>query len=431
MTYGELGADQPLDLRRSLQIVRRHLAVVVIAAGLGLLAGAAYAELNPPIHQSTALVVLPSSTNNTPTLVAVGSSNPVLDGALPKIRPAMSLRTLRGRIQVASLTTDVVSITAEGRTDDDAEDTANAVANSYVAYLGSAQSSVGQIPAKVLVPAVLSSATPLLVLMLATGLLGFVLGTAIGVVLALAIGRNDRRLRRRDDIADSIGVPVLASIAVAKPTGAAGWIRLLADYEPSAADEWRLRSVLTDLKLDDLVAGDRRTSSAITVLSLSNDQRALAFGPQLAAFAASVGVPTVLVIGTHQYTKAAAALAAAASPSAPAIRSGRLRLAVDDDYLNSDTQQDGALTIVVAVADVNSPQVPFLRMGVTVLGVSAGEVTSVQLARVAASVTAEGSWITGILVGDPDPADATTGRLPQLARPNHSTMPARLTVQVR
>jgi capsular polysaccharide biosynthesis protein len=431
MTYGELGVDQPLDLRRSLQILRRHLAVLLIAAGLGLLAGAAYAELYPPAHQSTALVVLPFSTNNTPALVAVGSSNPVLDAALPKVQPAMSLRTLRTRVQVTNLTTDVIAITAEGGTDDDAEDTANAVAASYVAYLGSAQSSVGQIPAKVLVPAVLGSATPLTVRVLATGLLGLVVGTAIGVVCALAIGRNDRRLRRRDDLADSIGVPVLASISLAKATGTADWTKLLADYEPSAADAVRLHNALTDLKLADLVSGDRRSGAVLTVLSLSNDQRALALGPQLAAFAASLEVPTVLVIGTHQYTKAAAALAGAASPPPPPIRSGRLRLTVDDDYTNPDGQQDGVLTVVVAVADVKSPQVSFLRTGITVLGVSAGEVTSVQLARVAASATAEGSYIAGILVGDPDPADATTGRLPQLARPNHSTMPARLIVHVR
>ena len=431
MTYGELGVDQPLDLQRALEIVRRHLAVVAVAAVLGLLAGVAYTELNPPIHQSTALVVLPSSTNNTPTFVAVATSDPVLDSALPRVQPAMSLRTLHSRIQATSLTTDVIAITAEGRTDHDSEDTANAVADSYAAYLGSAQSSVGQTPAKVLVPAVPDSATPLAVLMLATGLLGLLLGIAIGVVAALAIGRNDRRLRRRDDLADSIGVPVLASIAVAKPAGTAGWTKLLADYEPSAADEWRLRSALTDLKLDDLVSGERRVSSAITVLSLSNDQRALALGPQLAAFAASAGVPTVLVIDTHQYTKAGAALAAAASTSPPAMRSGRLRLAVDDNYTNSDGQQDGVLTVVVAVADVNTHHVPFLRSGVTALAVSAGRVTSVQLARVADGATADGSCITGILVGDPDPADATTGRLPQLARPNHSTVPTRLTVRVR
>ena len=430
MTYAELGVDQPLDLRRALEIVRRHLAVVVVAAALGLLAGAAYTELNPPIHQSTALVVLPLSTDNTPTLIAVASSNPVLGDALPKVQPAMSLRTLDSRVQVTALTTDVIAITAQGRTDDDAKDTANAVADSYVAYLGSAQSSVGQTPAKVLVPAVFSSATPLLVRMLATGLLGFVLGIAIGVVVALAIGRNDRRLRQRDDIADSIGVPVLASISVAKPTDTAGWTRLLADYKPSAADEWRLRSALTDLKLADLLSGKRPVNSAITVLSFSHDEHALALGPQLAAFAASLAVPTVLVIGAHQYTKAGVALGACASPSVPAIRSGGLRLAVDDNYTNPDGQHDGALTVVVAVADAKSPQVPFLGTGVTVLGVSAGEVTSVQLARVAASATAEGGCIAGILVGNPDPADATTGRLPQLARPNHSTMPARLTVHV-
>lgn len=422
--------DHPLDLRRSLEIVRRHLAVVVIAAALGLLAGAAYAVLKPPIHQSTALVVLPFSTNNTPTLVAVASSNPVLDRSLSRLQPAMSLRTLRSRVQATGLTTDVISITAEGETDDQAEDTANAVADSYVGYLGSAQSSVGQVPAKVLVPAVIGSATPLPVRMLATAFLGFVLGTAIGIVLALAVGRNDRRLRRRDDIADSIGVPVLASISLAKPAGAAGWTKLLADYAPSDADARRLRSALIDLELAEEVPGARRGSSAITVLSLSNDQRALSLGPQLAAFAASLGVPTTLVIGTRQHTKTGAALVAAANLTETPARSGRLRIAVDDDD-NSDGQQNGVLTVVVAVADVDGPQVPALRTGATVLAVSAGEVTSVQLARVAAGATAEGSCIAGILVGDPDPADATTGRLPQLARPNHSTVPTRLTALLR
>jgi capsular polysaccharide biosynthesis protein len=431
MAHGELGVDHPLDLRRSLEIVRRHLAVVLIAAAIGLLAGAAFTELRPPIHQSTALVVLPFSTNNTPTLVAVASSNPVLERSLSGLQPAMSLRTLRSRVQATDLTTDVISITAQGETDDQADDTANAVAHSYVAYLGSAQSSVGQVPARVLVPAVIGSVTPLAIRMLATGLLGLLLGTAIGIVVALAIGRNDRRLRQRDDIADAIGVPVLASISLVKPAGAAGWSRLLTDYAPSAADAQRLRSVLSDLELTDEVLGDRGGGAVITVLSLSNDRRALSLGPQLGAFGASLGIPTVLVIGTEQYTKAGAALVAAANAAAAPIGSGRLRLAVDDNYNNSDRQSDGVLTVVVAVADVNSPQVPPLRTGVTVLGVSAGEVTSVQLARVAAGATAEGSWITGILVGDPDPADATTGRLPQLARPNHTTMPTRLTVHVR
>ena len=59
-----------------------------------------------------------------------------------------------------------------------------------------------------------------------------------------------------------------------------------------------------------------------------------------------------------------------------------------------------------------------MRATATVLGVSAGAATAEQLARVAASAAADGRDIAGILVADPDPADHTTGRLPQLARPD-------------
>ena len=53
--------------------------------------------------------------------------------------------------------------------------------------------------------------------LLITGGLGALLGALIGAIVVLAIGRNDRRLRERDEIADAIGVPVLASIPVRSP----------------------------------------------------------------------------------------------------------------------------------------------------------------------------------------------------------------------
>ncbi len=61
------------------------------------------------------------------------------------------------------------------------------------------------------------------------------------------------------------------------------------------------------------------------------------------------------------------------------------------------------------------------------LGVSAGAVTAAQLAGVAVSAAADGRQIDGMLVADPDPADQTTGRVPQLARPARRRMPTRLT----
>ena len=63
----------------------------------------------------------------------------------------------------------------------------------------------------------------------------------------------------------------------------------------------------------------------------------------------------------------------------------------------------------------------------TVLGVASGAVTAQQLTRVAASAAADGRDIAGILVADPDPADQTTGLLPQLARTGEHRMPTRMT----
>ena len=60
-------SQQALDLRRSVQIVRRHKILVAIVVALGVLAGGAYAVLNPPMLTSTALVALtpPASQSHT------------------------------------------------------------------------------------------------------------------------------------------------------------------------------------------------------------------------------------------------------------------------------------------------------------------------------------------------------------------------------
>ena len=84
------------------------------------------------------------------------------------------------------------------------------------------------------------------------------------------------------------------------------------------------------------------------------------------------------------------------------------------------------LTVVVAVVDGRSPRMPAtMRTTATVLGVSAGAATAEQLARVAVSAAADGREVAGILVADPDSADRTTGRIPQLARPQRR-QPTRL-----
>jgi capsular polysaccharide biosynthesis protein len=425
--------DQPLDVRTSLQVVRRHLVAVGIFVGLGLLAGAGYtAFINPPLAASNALVALPAATNDMPAQLVIADSTPVLTNALGRVHPALSLNTMRRRVQVTGVSQDVMQITALGPTAAQAESTANAVADSYVAYISSASPPTGPVPAQVAVDATNATEIRLPTDILVTAGLGALAGAFVGVVIVLAIGVSDRSLRERDEIADAIGVPVLASVSVRHPGNAANWTHLLEDYEPSVTEAWRLRKALSDLGLAGLTSPDDSAGgSSLTVLSLSSDQRALALGPQLAVFVAASGIPTALVISPERNSGAAGALrSAAALPSSR--RPSQLRVAVaDHDHL--DKLRDAELSIVVAVVNGQAPRVANLpRTGATVLGVSAGAATADQLARVAARLAANGRHMAGILVADPDPSDPTTGRLPQLARstqvrPTHMTSTATVT----
>jgi capsular polysaccharide biosynthesis protein len=442
-------SQQSMDLRRSIQIVRRHRVLVGIAIVIGLVAGGAYSVLHPPMLTSTALVVLPQSvqngaqnaqtgqdtTQNTSsgymaTQVVIAGSNPVLASALPKVSPPVSVVKLRDEVQVTSPTSYIVSISAKGKTAQDAETTANAVAQSYIAYVGSADSPVGRVQARILESAESATGSTPTEALIVTGLIGALAGALIGIIVSLAISRNDRRLRERDEIANSIGVPVLTSMDVSHPSDAASWSRLLKSYQPSVVDAWRLRKALqhTGIMADMAGSGRNGSDTSLTVLSLSSDPGALALGPQLAAFAASLNISTALVIGPQQDEAVTATLrtACAAPQSASGNLPSHLRVSVAD----GDVQRlpDVALTVVVAVVDGRNPEFPdTLRTSMTLLGVSSGKVTAEQLARAAVVASTDGREITGILVADPDPADRTTGGIPQLApRPPHHRRPRRL-----
>jgi capsular polysaccharide biosynthesis protein len=437
-------SGQRLDARRSAQILRRHKILVGIAVILGIgVGGAAHAVLNPPMFTSTALVVLPQSTQAqqgaaiagedavnpyTATQQLIFTSNIVLLDALPHVRPAMSLDELRRDISVGSPTPYVMSVSAKGKAAADAERAANAVARSYISYIGSASSPVGPVQAQLFEPATSATGAPLKPLLI-DALAGAVSGVLIGVIIALAIGRNDRRLRERNEIADSIGVPVLASVCADYPSDAPGWLKLLLGYDPGAVDGWQLRRALHQLGLMGANPSDPRAGrgSSIAVLSMSTDRKALALGPQLAAFAAAAGIPTALVIGPGQDGNAAATLHTACAAAVPPQISRYLRVAVSNDAQAG--QLPGiVLVVVVAIIDGQAPRVAdTMRAAATVLGVSAGAATAEQLARIAVSAATGGREIAGILVADPDVADRTTGRVPQVARPGLRAMPTRIT----
>jgi capsular polysaccharide biosynthesis protein len=423
-------SEQVLDLRRFLGIALRHKVILVAATVLGLFAGLGFTLLNPPLPTSNALVLLaPSATRFIGTQVVIAASDPVLAGAEPLVTPPVSLQTLQNDVKASSLTSNIVSITAKGHTAAQAESIANAVAESYIDYVGRNNSPVGKVEAELLSVATRATLGSLRIRLIISGVIGALLGALIGTLIAVAVERNRGLLRERDEIAAASGAPVLASIPVRHPSGPGGWTRLLEEYEPGAVHATSLGRVLHWVGLARVLSGevgdDFRYS--IQVMSLASDAGALAFGPQLAAFAASLGIPTALVVGPQQEVKATAGLRAACATK-PDLASKRLSHLMVSVLRDGDANRPHAalLTIVVCVVNGRTPQVAdMMPTTATLLAVSAGAATSGQLAQVAARCAADGRRIAGVVVADPDSTDQTTGRRPQRQGPASRVQPTR------
>jgi capsular polysaccharide biosynthesis protein len=439
-------SEQVKDLRDFAYVMRRHKILIAVATALGLLAGGAYSVLVPATLTSTALVALAQSAQSQAaetsqqagatgpdyymqTQIVLAGSDPVLSEALAHINPATSLQDLRRDVQVNSPTSNILSISAKATSAAQAEARANAVAASYVAYIGTPYNAFGYVSARVVTQANTATGSELIHWTIYC-LLGAVLGALSGLIAAFTISRRDRRLFRRDEIARSIGIPVLASFPVGHPADASGWASLLENYKPGDVYGWRLRHALQQLGVPAANVHDRSRGggSSLAVVSLSSDPKALALGPQLAVYAASLGIPTALVISPHGDMIAAATLrtACAATPTGSSKRSDYLRVRVSDGA-GVDGHLNAALTVIVVVVDSQTPQVGgTVSTTATVIGVSAGVATAEQLARVATSAAADGRVISGILVADPEATDTSTGRIPPPPRPPQYGSPARM-----
>ena len=425
--------QQQPNLRRSMRIMRRHKGIVGGFVLLGLAAGVGYAVLNPPQQTSSALVILPAPKPNIQTDTLIAESAPVLTAALPKIGHGMTLTALHQGITATDATGNVISVNATDKTAAEAEDDANAVAASFLSFIGSANSPVGAVAGRVFVPASTATSGGAVKQFILYGPIGLVAGLLIGFIVALRKDRGDRRLRTRDEIANSIGVPVLAAVEADQPGDAQAWLRLLAEYQPDAVQAWTLRTTLTRLRSASGGAGAGQNAgsgngaggvggpgrTAIAVVSPAADPAALAIGPQLAVFASSLGIPTALIVCAQAPGEANTTLRAAAAAWSPAsaAQANTLRVIAASDADLQGGLPSAALTVIVTTVDDAAPRVSeAVRAHATVLAVSPRVATPEQLARVAASAADAGGNVVGIMVANPEPDDVTTGFAPAMSR---------------
>lgn len=423
--------QQQPNLRRTQRIVQRYKGIVGGFLILGAVAGAAYAYLNPPLKSSSTIVILPTPKPNIATDQLIAESEPVLAKALPSIGGGTTLQQLRSQITVTSPTANALTITATDKTASAAEADANAVATAYLAFIGSSSSPVGVVSGRVFEPATTATSGSAITTYVIYGPIGLVVGGIVGFVVALRRDRGDRRLRTRDELASSIGVPVLAAVDAEDPGSGHAWLKLLADYEPDPVQAWTLRTMLARLRATGAGSGsgaDGDSRAKVAVVSLTTDPAALAIGPQLAVFASSLGIRTVLVVLAQSPGESVAALRAASAawrPTSPKqADSLRVVAATDADL---DSLPEAPLTVVVTTVDDSAPLVSVaVRRHATVLAVSPRTVTALQLARAAASAADAGASVAGIVVANPDPDDTTTGMAPAVSR-RTSALPTRVT----
>jgi capsular polysaccharide biosynthesis protein len=402
-------SGQQLDVKKSWRAIRRHRTIVAAAAAIGLLGGIAYGLMVPAMHTATSLVVLPpppttdqatatgTGTQSIDTQVFIAESEPVLKSAGQNLNPAVSTDVVRDRVKVTAVTQDVIKIDAKGITPQQSMRLANAVAEVYLVFVTTDQNLPGDLGkktgARVLEQATSARGGNVLVHLGIFGLLGALIGGAIGSIGVLAKVRGDRRLRLRDEIADAVGLPVLASVSSYQATDVSDWTYLLEHYKPTAVEAWSLRKTLHHLGLD---VRDGEPVS-LTVLSFAGDDKARPLGPQLAALATSIGIPASIVIDTHQ-----------------------------------EPPGSSQLTIHVVVVDGEAPHLEGSeRTTHTIIALSAGTVTAEELARLAVAAAANDQNIDGLVVTDPDPTDRTIGRVSQSMRRSTSRLPTLLTGTAR
>lgn len=246
------------------------------------------------------------------------------------------------------------------------------------------------------------------------GALGMAAGLFLGILIVLIRSRRDHRLRLRDEIAGSIGTPVLGSLHAHARTTTKAWGDLLDKYEPSAVEAWAVRRVLNALPIG------RSIGSNLRIVAFVDDEPALAAGAQLAVSVAALGMPTALIPSSHPVL-------------APLRAASRLHGGGTDHLtLTSGTTDpdEGSLIVSLVPVERNLPQLPPWE-GLSLIAVSSGAATAEDLARLTLATADSNDGIAGVVVVNPEPKDLTSGSLPETTTLRRSHVRGRATTGER
>jgi capsular polysaccharide biosynthesis protein len=265
------------------------------------------------------------------------------------------------------------------------------------------------------------------------GLIGLLGGLFVGVCAAFAIGRRDRRLRQRDEIARAAGAPVLASLTPARLTKSEDLLQVLESFQPSVSDKANLRRLLDELGVhkhgvrndtthaQNGAAGQNGSTASpaavdVTAIVLAGDQKAVAAISELPAFAASLALPVALVVdGSSESTQQLSIACAARDPldlgaprpnlltyaSAPAKPPEGVSLTVTVEVVDP---------VTLDVADGGAIATASVRRQSVVLVVSTGFATPEDLEVVALAAEHQGRPLVGVVVAYPERSDKTSGQ---------------------
>jgi capsular polysaccharide biosynthesis protein len=467
-------SEQIVDLRSTSAILRRHARALVLIALLGGAVGAFVAQAVPNKYHSTAQIQFqakpPGSASYTiDDQVLTALSTAVMQQAGADV--GLSPEQVTQQVEVTAQSTDILWITATSDSPTEARRLAQAMATRDNAYV---QKTQGDTPV-VQGPPSSPTRSPVILRTALFVALGAGLAVLSAGILFVVRGRRERTLLSRDQIADAIGVPVVASLQTKPPRSAAGWATLLKSYEPGSVETWTLRQVLRLVTpgAPGSLAKLTPRSPAVVLVTMTHDVPALSVAPQLAAFAAATGATTSFVVAEGDDSSNALRAAVARfgdDEPRPGLSVSNRQVAGRQGTGEGTAGRDGGrsrrwlqarlvrvrdraevieavpaaapgagqaaaqrdrvdLVVLLAVLDRMRPElhVDVPEGAVTLLAVSSGAATAADLARLAVAADDARHTVAGVIVADPDPLDRTNGRLLPSERAQHVPLPTRMT----